>query len=63
MSDSINSKHLKGLLEFKKDHNSFKLNVICLEARKRITKIESHEVIIWPVQEFLESLWNNQLWG
>ena len=62
MSDSINSKHLKGLLEFKKGNNNYKLNIICLETKKRIAKIENHEVIIWPVQEFLESLWSNQIW-
>lgn len=53
MSNSINSKHLKELLEFKKDNHNDRLNIICPETRKRITKIDNYEVIIWPVQEFL----------
>lgn len=62
ISDSINSEHLKGLLAFKNDNNNFKLNVICLETKKRIVKIQNNEVIIWPVQDFLEDLWNNLIW-
>jgi predicted AAA+ superfamily ATPase len=62
LSDSINSKHLKGLLEFKEDHD-YKLNIICLEQKKRITIINNKEVTIWPVQEFLETLWSHKIWS
>lgn len=62
MSDSINSKHLKGLLEFKNDNINYKLNVICLETKKRITKLHNNEVTIWPIQDFLEELWSHKIW-
>lgn len=61
ITDSINKSHLKGLLEFKKDHN-FTLNIVCFEPKKRITIIDNQEVIIWPVQDFLETLWAHKIW-
>ena len=62
LSNSVNKSHFKGLIEFNKDHN-FKLNVICLEPKKRVTVIDGKEIIIWPVQEFLEMLWSHEIWN
>ena len=62
LSSSINNSHFKGLLEFSKDHD-FQLNIICLERKKRIITIDSKEIIIWPVQEFLETLWDHEIWN
>jgi uncharacterized protein len=61
ISASINKSHLKGLLQFKKDHN-VSLNIVCLEATKRITVVNGQEVIIWPVQIFLDELWACNIW-
>lgn len=60
LSNSVNKSHFKGLIEFNKDHN-FKLNIICLEPKKRVTIIDGKEITIWPVQEFLETLWSNEI--
>jgi len=62
LSNSVNKSHFKGLIEFNKDHN-FKLNIICLEPKKRVTIIDGKEITIWPVQEFLETLWSNEIWN
>lgn len=62
LSDSIKPYHFKGLLEFKKDQHNYNLNIICLEKEKRITILNGQKIIIWPVQEFLETLWNNKVW-
>ena len=61
ISSSIQKNHLKGLLELSKEHD-FKLNVICLENKKRIVIIENKEITIWPVQEFLNTLWEHDIW-
>lgn len=62
ISTSIEKNHLKGLLEFSKDHD-FKLNVICFEKKKRIMTIGNKEIHIWPIQDFLEMLWGGEVWG
>jgi hypothetical protein len=49
------------LLEFSKD-NDFKLHVICFEPKKRLINIGNKEIHIWPIQEFLEMLWGNNMW-
>ena len=61
MSGDINFSHLKGLLQFKKDYD-FSLNIICLESKKRIVTIDKIEIKIWPVQDFLDELWSNEIW-
>jgi len=62
ISSSIKPSHLKGLLEFKKD-TAFKLHIICFEKKKRIMTINNQEIHIWPVQEFLDSLWDGEIWS
>lgn len=61
ISTSINNKHLKGLLEFNKENN-FNLHVICCEMKKRIISINGKNITIWPIEEFLDNLWSNQIW-
>ncbi|MEY3197006.1 MAG: hypothetical protein RLZZ59_374 [Pseudomonadota bacterium] len=62
ISSSIERSDLKGLIEFAKDNNEFKLHVISMEKTLRITNIENTQIIIWPVQMFLEALWKNEIW-
>lgn len=57
---NITSKDIRGLLLFGKDYRA-KLNVICTVDKKRIETFGTQSVTIWPVQEFLESLWSNSL--
>jgi predicted AAA+ superfamily ATPase len=61
ISSSIQKNHLKGLLEFAKEHN-FKLHVISLEKTKRVIILENKEITIWPIREFLDMLWGNNIW-
>ncbi len=61
ISSSIQKNHLRGLLEIAKEHN-FKLHIICFEKKKRIITIENKEIIIWPIKEFLDTLWCHDIW-
>jgi predicted AAA+ superfamily ATPase len=61
ISSPIEKRHLKGLLLFGENYGA-KLNVISLEPRKRIMKIDNQEVTVWPVQEFLDDLWTSHIW-
>lgn len=61
ISTPIEKKHLKGLLLFGQYYKA-QLNVISLEPRKRMMTIDNQEVLIWPVQEFLQELWANNIW-
>jgi predicted AAA+ superfamily ATPase len=60
ISTPIQKSHLKGLLEFSKEHHH-NLHVISMEPRKRMMKIEGKDIIIWPVKEFLDQLWNHHI--
>jgi predicted AAA+ superfamily ATPase len=55
---NITKQDVKSLLLFGKDYGA-KLNVICTGDRKRIEIFGTQSITIWPVQEFLESLWSN----
>ncbi|WP_410524455.1 ATP-binding protein [Rickettsia amblyommatis] len=60
IASSIQKNNLKGLLEFSKD-SDFKLHVISFEKTKRIINLENKKITIWPIQEFLDTLWNNEI--
>lgn len=60
IKQNITAKDIKGLLIFGEDYG-YKLNVVCTCDKKRIEIFGKHSVTIWPVQEFLESMWNGQL--
>ena len=61
ISTPIEKRDLKGLLVFGQQHD-MSLNVISLEKRKRLMIVDGKEITIWPVQEFLQSLWSHTLW-
>ncbi|WP_341752437.1 ATP-binding protein [Candidatus Tisiphia endosymbiont of Dioctria rufipes] len=58
---NITFRDIKGLLLFGQDYGAM-LNVISTTDRKRIETFGTQTVTIWPVQEFLESLWSNSLY-
>lgn len=62
MNDSIDKRHIKGLLTFNKYHD-FSLNVVCLEKRTRKMKSDGVTITIWPIEEFLRNLWAGDFWG
>ncbi len=61
ITDSVNDMHLKGLLQLGEDRD-MELNLICLEKTKRITRKNSKDITIWPIKDFLDELWNNNIW-
>ena len=56
ISTPIDRQDLKGLLLFGKEYNA-KLHVVSLEPRKRLMTIDGQEVTVWPIEEFLNCLW------
>ncbi|MBN9565286.1 MAG: ATP-binding protein [Alphaproteobacteria bacterium] len=58
---AIEKRDLKGLLLFGEQH-AVKLNVVCLESKKRVMSFNGQEVTIWPVQNFLDTLWGGDFW-
>lgn len=56
ISTPIERRDLKGLLLFGKEYGA-KLHVVTLESRKRLMKVDSQEITIWPAEEFLHNLW------
>lgn len=60
IKQNITSKDVKGLLIFGKDYG-YNLHIVCTCDRKRIEQFSGQMITIWPVQEFLESLWSDQI--
>ena len=61
ISSSIEKRDLKGLLLFG-EHYGAKLNIISFEPRKRLAIVDGQEVTLWPVQDFLDTLWAGEFW-
>lgn len=62
ISQIIEKRDLKGLLSFGQETKA-QLNVVCLEPKKRLMSIDNQKVHIWPIQDFLESLWLGDFYG
>lgn len=60
VKQSITARDVRGLLIFGQDYGA-KLNVICTVDKKRVESFGNQNVIIWPIEEFLEALWNGQI--
>ncbi len=57
-SDTISSRHLKGLRELKKEHPSVnKCYLVCFEKTKRKTE---DGILILPYKDFIELLWSGE---
>lgn len=59
ISTPITKADLKGLLVFGNEHNAM-LHVVSLEPRKRLMKVDSQEILIWPIEDFLNALWSGE---
>jgi predicted AAA+ superfamily ATPase len=59
MSNLIERRDLKGLILFGEEYGA-KLNVVSLEPRKRFMRIDSQEITIWPIEDFLNDLWSGK---
>ena len=61
ISDSVDKRDLKGIIEFQKRFPETKAIVVSLDSKKRkIILDEKREIMIYPYQEFLECLWNEE---
>lgn len=60
ISTPIEKWDLKGLLAFEEEHAA-QLHVVSLESRKRVRTIDNTQVTVWPVEEFLQSLWSGKI--
>src|SRR3989338_397835 len=60
ISTPIERRDLKGLLTFGNEYKA-KLHLVTLEQRKRLMRLDSQEVIVWPVEDFLNSLWAGEI--
>lgn len=60
ISIPIERRDLKSLVLFGETYKA-KLHVVSLEPRKRIMKIDDQEITVWPIEEFLQSLWGGMI--
>lgn len=60
ISTPIQKSDLKNLIIFGNEYPS-QLHVVSLEPRKRKMTVDEKEITIWPIQEFLESLWSGDI--
>lgn len=57
----IGRQDIRGLIEFTKEHKPKKSIVVGLEPERRIMQIDDIQIIVYPIQEFLKNLWNNEI--
>ena len=57
----VQTKELKGLIEFSKEHNPKRSIVISLETKKRLINASGVKILIYPIKNFLEELWNGKI--
>lgn len=61
ISRNVGSSDFKGLLGFAEEHPESKNIVVCLAPRARKITINKREILILPVEEFLQKLWNREI--
>lgn len=61
ISHNLHHTELKGLKTFMKEYNVKKGYLVCMVDRARKHTIEEGEIIIYPVKEFLEDLWDGKI--
>lgn len=60
ISTPVERRDVKSLLFFGETYKAT-LHVVSLEARKRLMMVEGQEITIWPIEDFLQALWENTL--
>lgn len=61
ISSDIEKRDIKGLVEFAKEHKPQKSILVCLIPTKRIMHIADIEIEIYPLELFLQELWNGEI--
>lgn len=61
ISSLVQTKELKGLIEFSKENNPKYSIVVSLESRRRLVTTSGVQILIYPVKDFLEELWNGKI--
>ena len=61
ISTPLHKRDLKGLVLYGSEQGA-SLNVIGLEPHKRRMTVDGQDILIWPVEEFLQALWNHEVW-
>lgn len=63
ISKQVQKKELKPLIEFKKRYPQSRAIIISLDDKKRKLIIDDEiEILIYPYREFLDLMWNGDLW-
>jgi predicted AAA+ superfamily ATPase len=63
ISNNVSKKDIKGLLTFTEEYKPEKSIVVSLDPAKRTFYTESnHPISILPYQDFLDMLWNNEIY-
>ncbi len=57
----IRKQEIRGLIEFSKEHKPKKSIVVGLEREYRVMTVEDVRIFIYPIQQFLKELWNNEI--
>lgn len=61
ISSNVHKTELKGLKAFMKQHNVKKGYVVSTEKARQKYQFEEGEIIIYPVEEFLQNLWDGKI--
>lgn len=57
----IERRDIQGLVEYAKDYQPQKVCVVSLEPRRRKMLVDGVEILVFPVQDFLDDLWSGQI--
>jgi len=63
ISSNLHKTELKGMLAFMREHSVRKGYIVCMESRTRKVQLGDCEIIIYPLVEFLEDLWEKKLFS
>jgi len=61
ISNSLANKELKAIASFSQEYKPEAAYVICLEEKKRLLTLVSRPIIIYPIEEFLQDLWQGKI--
>ena len=61
ISENIHKTELKGLKIFMQEYNVKTAYMVCIAPSKQKILVEEGEIIVFPVREFLETLWDGDI--